>query len=78
MKLERRHISVFVGVAVLAWWLVLLAQGTQVVWEHLRPFGMVVGILVILGWGLESGPVASGMAARLVREAARPSRHLAR
>ena len=53
MKLERRHISVFLGVAVLAWWLVLLAQGTQVVWEYLRPFGMVVGILVILGWGLE-------------------------
>ena len=53
MKLERRHVIVFLGVAVLAWSLVLLAQGTQVGWEHLRPFGTVVGILVFLGWGFE-------------------------
>ena len=50
---ERRHVIVFLGVAVLAWSLVLLAQGTQVGWEHLRPFGTVVGILVFLGWGFE-------------------------
>ena len=53
MKLERLHIIVFLGVAVLAWWLVLLAQGSHLVWEHLRPFGAVVGILVILGLGFE-------------------------
>ena len=53
MKLERLHISVFLGVAVLSWWLVLLAQGSHLAWEHLRPFGVVVGILVILGLGFE-------------------------
>ena len=53
MKLERLHISVFLGVAVLTWGLVLLAQGTQVTLEHLRPFGTVVGILVTLGLAFE-------------------------
>lgn len=53
MKLERLHISVFLGLAVLVWWLVLLAQKTQVGWEHLRPFGAVVGVLVVLGLAFE-------------------------
>ena len=53
MKLERLQITVFLGIAALVWWLVLLTQGTQVTWEHLRPFGTVVGILVFLGLGFE-------------------------
>ena len=53
MKLERIHIIVFLGIAVLAWWVVLCAQGAQVGWEHLHPFGTVVGILGVLGWSLE-------------------------
>ena len=53
MKLERLHIIVFLGVAALAWWLCLIVQGTSVSWEHLRPFGTVVGILGILGLGFE-------------------------
>ena len=53
MKLERLHITVFLGLAALVWWLVLLAQGTRVGWEHLRPFSVVVGVLVILGLAFE-------------------------
>ena len=53
MNLERRYVIVFLAVAILAWWLVLLAWGTQVSREHLRPFGTVVGILMFLGWGFE-------------------------
>ena len=53
MKLERLHISVFLGVAALASGLVLSAQGMQVGWEHLKPFGTVVSILGVLGLGLE-------------------------
>ena len=53
MKLERVHISVFLGLAALLWWGVLLAQGTQVGWGHLRPFGIVVGILVSFGLAFE-------------------------
>ena len=54
MKLERLHISVFLAVAVLAWWLVLIARGTAVSWEHLWPFSTVVGVLGILGLSLET------------------------
>ena len=53
MKLERLHISVFLGIAVLAWAVVLLAQGAHVSWEHLQPFGAVVGVLGILSMSLE-------------------------
>ena len=53
MKLERLHISVFLGVAVLVWWFVLFAQRTPVSWDHLRPFGSVVGALALLGLALE-------------------------
>lgn len=53
MKLERLHIGVFVAVAALAWGLVLLIQGTHVTLDHLRPFGTVVSVLVILGWAFE-------------------------
>ena len=46
MKLERLQIKVFLAMAVLLWWIVLLIQGTVVGWDHLRPFGTVVGFLV--------------------------------
>ena len=49
MKLERLQISVFLGFAALVWWFVLVAQGTQVSSAYLRPFGTVVGFLVVLG-----------------------------
>ena len=49
MKLERLQISVFLGMAVLLWWLVLLAKGTVVGWDHLQPFSTVVGFLVVVG-----------------------------
>ena len=53
MKLERLQISVFLAMAVLLWWLVLLAQGTVVGRDHLRPFSTVVCVLVALGAAFE-------------------------
>ena len=53
MKLERLHISIFLGLSVLVWGLVLFAQGTQFGWQHLRPFGTVVSFLVVLGTAFE-------------------------
>ena len=53
MKLERLQINVFLATAVLLWWLVLLIQGTVVGWDHLRPFGTVVGFLVGVGIAFE-------------------------
>ena len=53
MKLERLHISIFLGLSTLVWWLVLFAQRTQFGWEHLRPFGIVVAFLVGLGAAFE-------------------------
>jgi len=49
MKLERLHITVFVGIAALIWLIVLLCQGTPISWAHARPFGIVVSSLVSLG-----------------------------
>ena len=51
MKLERLHISAFLGLAALVWWLVLGAP--RVSSEHLQPFGTVVGFLVALGGAFE-------------------------
>ena len=45
MTLSRLHISTFLGLAVLVWWLVLLIRGTPVTWDHLAPFGSVVTVL---------------------------------
>ena len=53
MRMERLHISVFLGIAMLAWLVILVAQGEQVGWAFLKPFGMVVGLLVALAWLLE-------------------------
>lgn len=53
MKLERLHISVFLGIAVLAWAGVLYIQGAHVGRAHLHPFGTVVGVLGVLALALE-------------------------
>lgn len=53
MKLSRLHISVLLGVVVLVWVVVLLCQGTEFTGSHLRPFGTVVGILVVFSLLLE-------------------------
>lgn len=48
MSITRLHITVFLALAVLAWGAVLVFQGTPVSAAHLAPFGIVVGILVVL------------------------------
>ena len=48
VKLERLHISVFLGLSALVWWLVLVVQGTQVSSAYWGPFGTVVSFLVVL------------------------------
>ena len=53
MKLERLHISIFLGLSALVWGLVLFAQRTQFGWQHLSPFGIVVSFLVALGAAFE-------------------------
>ena len=53
MRLGRAHVTVFVATAALVWLAVLLIQGTEVTWEHGRPFSIVVGVLVALGTALE-------------------------
>lgn len=53
MKLERLHITAFVGFAALIWLIVLLCQGTPISWAHARPFSIVVSCLVGLGLLLE-------------------------
>ncbi len=49
MKLERLHITAFVGIAALVWAVVLIFQGTPINWDHARPFSIVVSSLVSLG-----------------------------
>ncbi|MBU1213455.1 MAG: hypothetical protein KJ587_19635 [Alphaproteobacteria bacterium] len=49
MKLERLHITAFVGIAAIIWAVVLICQGTPVNWDHARPFSVVVSSLVCLG-----------------------------
>ena len=51
VKLERIHITAFLGLGALVWWLVLGAP--RVSWEYLQPFGTVVGSLVALGAAFE-------------------------
>ena len=48
MRLERLHIGIFLAIAVLVWGSILVVQGEQVGWEHLKPFGAVVGVLGFL------------------------------
>ena len=49
MKLERLHISVFLGLAALIWWLVLVAQGTQVSSAYWGPFERLSVVLSASG-----------------------------
>ena len=53
MTFSRLHITVFLGLAVLVWGVVLLAQGTPITGEHLAPFSTVVGAMVMLGVAFE-------------------------
>lgn len=53
MSFTRLHISIFLALAVLAWWVVLEIQRIPVSTEHLAPFGIVVGILVLVALALE-------------------------
>ena len=53
VKLGRLHISVFLGLAALVWWLVLGVQGTRVSSAYWAPFGTVVSFLVVLGAAFE-------------------------
>ena len=46
MSSSRLHITAFLLTA-LVWWIVLLVQGTPVTLDHLRPFGTVVGFLLL-------------------------------
>jgi len=49
MKLERLHITIFLALAALVWWIMLLLQKTPVTWAHVQPFFAVVATLVGLG-----------------------------
>ena len=51
VKLERRHITAFLGLAALVWWLVLGAP--RVKWEYVQPFGTVVIVLAAFGTAFE-------------------------
>ena len=49
MKLERFHITVFVGLATVVWAIVLWLQKTPFGWDHVRPFTFVISALVVIG-----------------------------
>lgn len=47
MNFSRLQISVFLGIAAIAWATVLLVQGTKLACSDLAPFSTVVGVLVV-------------------------------
>ncbi len=49
----RLQITVALAVTTIAWGAVLWAQGTTLSWEHLAPFTVVVGVLVLVGLAME-------------------------
>lgn len=53
MTFTRRHIAIFLGIAVAVWFVVLFARGTSVSKDHFAPFGTVVACLALLGVGFE-------------------------
>jgi hypothetical protein len=53
VKFSRLQISIVLAITVLAWFAVLLVQGTPVTSDHLAPFSTVVGVLVILSLLIE-------------------------
>lgn len=48
MKIERVHITVFLAISALLWWVTLLLQGTPVTLKHGTPFTVVIGAFGIL------------------------------
>ena len=48
MKIERVHITVFLAIAALVWWVTLLLLGTPVTLKHGTPFTVVIGAFGIL------------------------------
>jgi hypothetical protein len=53
MRFSRLHITIFLGLAVITWGMVLLVSGTPVGREHIAPFSAVVSVLVLLGLAFE-------------------------
>lgn len=53
MTFSRLHISVFLGLVVAIWGVVLLVQGVPIGKDHLAPFGTVVGFMVVAGLFVE-------------------------
>lgn len=53
MKLERLQITVFVTIAAIVWFAILLCQGVPVGWDYAKPFSIVISILVGLALLLE-------------------------
>ena len=53
MNFSRLQISVFLGMAVVAWALVLFVQGTPLSFSQLAPFSTVVGVLAIGALSME-------------------------
>lgn len=53
MSFSRLQISVFLGLAAVAWAVVLLLQGVQLSLAHLAPFGTVVGVLAVSAFAIE-------------------------
>ena len=48
MKFSRLQITIILAITVLAWFIVLMIQGTEVSLALLAPFSTVVGVLVVL------------------------------
>ena len=46
--ISRLHISTFVGITVIAWFVVLWIRGVPFNWEQFAPYGIVVSFLVIV------------------------------
>jgi len=53
MTFSRLHITVFLALAAAVWAAFLLVRDIPVTWEHVAPFGTVVGFLVLVGVAFE-------------------------
>ena len=53
MTFSKLHITVFLGLAAVAWGLILLIRGTPISMEYLKPFSFVVSFLVLVGLAFE-------------------------
>lgn len=54
MKFTRLHITVFLGISTIAWFLTLMWQGINISREHITPFGTVLSVLVLAALLLEN------------------------